>query len=345
MPVAQWVITDNQASLAVLGRRDEHLKIIESALDVKLTARGDIIAITGTELAQQKTQEILDLLTEWAQAGQPVRRDTVDTAILAVLEGTQRQFLHLLTESVFTTTQGRVIRPKTIGQQMYIEAIRHNLLVFGIGPAGTGKTYLAMAMAVQALKQHEVERIILTRPAVEAGEKLGFLPGDLESKVDPYLRPLYDALFEFLGPEAVDRHREKQLIEIAPLAYMRGRTLSNSFIILDEAQNATYEQIKMFLTRIGYGSKMVVTGDQTQVDLGRGQRSGLRVAADIVSSISDVAVIPLGARDVVRHPLVAHIVEAFQHHEDQEAERDRSGRSNWREFQQSAAAVVPEGSL
>lgn len=329
MPPSQWVITDNQASLAVAGRRDEHLKVIEQAMDVKLTARGDIIAISGTDVAQKKTQEILDLLTEWAQSGQPVRRDTVDTAILAVIEGTQRQFLHLLTESVFTTTQGRVIRPKTLGQQTYIEAIRHNLVVFGMGPAGTGKTYLAMAMAVQALKQHEIERIILTRPAVEAGEKLGFLPGDLESKVDPYLRPLYDALFEFLGPEAVDRYREKQLIEIAPLAYMRGRTLSNSFIILDEAQNATYEQIKMFLTRIGYGSKMVVTGDQTQVDLGHGQRSGLRVAADIIAGIGGIAVIPLGSRDVVRHPLVAHIVDAFQRHEEEEAAVLRPPGRSW----------------
>ncbi len=324
MPLSQWVVTDNQASSIVAGRGDEHLKMIEHALSVKLTARGNVIAIQGSDEAQRVTRGVLDLLVEWAASGQPVRRDTVDTALLAVREGKERQFLHLLTESLYTTTQGRVIKPKTLGQQTYVEAIRHNMLVFGIGPAGTGKTYIAMAMAVQALKAHEVERIILTRPAVEAGEKLGFLPGDLESKVDPYLRPLYDALFEFLGSEMVDRYRERQLIEIAPLAYMRGRSLNNSFIILDEAQNTTYEQMKMFLTRIGYGSKMVVTGDVTQVDLGRGQRSGLHSAAHIVEGVNDVSVIRLDYRDVVRHPLVAHIIEAFQRHEEylQEEEAD-----------------------
>ena len=324
MPLSQWVVTDNQASSAVAGRGDEHLKVIEHALAVKLTARGNVIAIQGTDDAQRLTREVLDLLAQWVASGQPVRRDTVDTALLAVREGKERQFLHLVTEALYTTTQGRVVRPKTLGQQEYVEAIRHNSLIFGIGPAGTGKTYIAMAMAVQALKAHDVERIILTRPAVEAGEKLGFLPGDLESKVDPYLRPLYDALFEFLGSEMVDRYRERQLIEIAPLAYMRGRTLNNSFIILDEAQNTTYEQMKMFLTRIGYGSKMVVTGDVTQVDLGRGQRSGLHSAAHIVEGVDDVSVIRLDYRDVVRHPLVAHIIEAFQRHEEhlQEEEAD-----------------------
>ncbi len=316
------MVTDNQASSAVAGRGDEHLKVIEHALAVKLTARGNVIAIQGTDDAQRLTREVLDLLAQWVASGQPVRRDTVDTALLAVREGKERQFLHLVTEALYTTTQGRVVRPKTLGQQEYVEAIRHNSLIFGIGPAGTGKTYIAMAMAVQALKAHEVERIILTRPAVEAGEKLGFLPGDLESKVDPYLRPLYDALFEFLGSEAVDRYREKQLIEIAPLAYMRGRTLSNSFIILDEAQNTTYEQMKMFLTRIGYGSKMVVTGDVTQVDLARGQRSGLHAASHIVEGVGGIAVIRFSVRDVIRHPLVAHIIEAFQRYEASLQERE-----------------------
>lgn len=299
-----------------MGRGDEHLKTIETSLRVKLTARGNVIAIQGSEDAQNLAKEVLDLLAEWANSGQPVRQDTVNSALIAVREGSQRQFLHLLTESVYTTTQGKVVRPKTIGQQLYVEAIRQHTVVFGIGPAGTGKTYLAMAMAVQALKNHEVERIILTRPAVEAGEKLGFLPGDLESKVDPYLRPLLDALQEFLGMEAVDKYRERGHIEIAPLAYMRGRTLSASYIILDEAQNTTYEQMKMFLTRFGHGSKVVVTGDETQVDLPRGQRSGLFEASRILDGVAGIATVRLGRRDVVRHPLVAEIIAAYQRFED-----------------------------
>lgn len=325
MPSSQWIIADNQAASLLFGRGDEHLKAIEKALSVKLTARGNTVAISGNDDAQDKTREVLDLLAEWAYAGQPVRRDTVNAAVIAVLEGSQREFLHLLTENVYTTSAGKVIRPKTIGQQIYVDAVRDHTLVFGIGPAGTGKTYLAMALAVQALKAHEVERIILTRPAVEAGEKLGFLPGALEDKVDPYLRPLYDALFEFLGSEAVDKYRERGHIEIAPLAYMRGRTLNASFIILDEAQNTTYEQMKMFLTRLGYGSKMVVTGDETQVDLPRGERSGLYEASRIVAHVPGVKVVRFGQRDVVRHPLVAEIISAYRRYEgDKGAERDES---------------------
>ncbi len=318
MPLSQWVITDNNAVTLLVGRGDEHLKHIENSLHVKLTARGNVIAIQGPDQDQALAREVLDLLSQWAYAGQTVRLDTVDAAVEAVKDGTQNQFLHLLTEAVYTTTQGRVVRPKTVGQQVYIEAVRQSTLVFGIGPAGTGKTYLAMAMAVQALKAHEVERIILTRPAVEAGEKLGFLPGAMEDKVDPYLRPLYDALFEFLGQEAVERYRERGHIEIAPLAYMRGRTLNSSFIILDEAQNSTYEQMKMFLTRLGYGSKMVVTGDDTQVDLARGQRSGLYEAEHILQNIPNIRTIHLGKRDVVRHPLVGEIIEAYQRFEGEQ---------------------------
>lgn len=323
MPQTQWVIADNRAATALLGRSDEHLTVIERALAVKLTARGNIIAIQGSEDAQAKSREVLDLLAEWAYAGEPVRPETVEAALAAVNEGTQREFLHLLTESVFTTSQGRPVRPKTIGQQRYIDAIRHHTLVVGMGPAGTGKTYLAMAMAVQALKAQAVERIILTRPAVEAGEKLGFLPGDLEDKVNPYLRPLYDALHAMLGVEAVERSRERGHIEIAPLAYMRGRTLHHSFIILDEAQNTTYAQMKMFLTRLGMGSKVVVTGDTTQVDLPQGQRSGLTLAARILEGVADVAIVRLGERDVIRHPLVARIIAAYERfEEDGEAQAD-----------------------
>ncbi len=300
----------------IMGRGDEHLKSLEKAFNVKLTARGNVIAIQGAPENQDRAYKVLDLIGEWIYSGQPLRPHVVDSAVRAVTEGAERQFLHLLSENVYTTTSGRVVRPRTLGQQLYVEAIREGTLVFGVGPAGTGKTYLAMAMAVNALRAHEVERIVLTRPAVEAGEKLGFLPGALEDKVDPYLRPLYDALYDLLGQEAVDKYRERSTIEVAPLAYMRGRTLSQSFIILDEAQNSTYEQMKMALTRLGEGSKMVVTGDQTQVDLMPGQRSGLKFAAKILEDVDGVAVVRLTDRDVVRHPLVARIIQAYQRFEE-----------------------------
>lgn len=302
--------------MMIMGRGDEHLKSLEKAFNVKLTARGNVIAIQGAPENQDRAYKVLDLIGEWIYSGQPLRPHVVDSAVRAVTEGAERQFLHLLSENVYTTTSGRVVRPRTLGQQLYVEAIREGTLVFGVGPAGTGKTYLAMAMAVNALRAHEVERIVLTRPAVEAGEKLGFLPGALEDKVDPYLRPLYDALYDLLGQEAVDKYRERSTIEVAPLAYMRGRTLSQSFIILDEAQNSTYEQMKMALTRLGEGSKMVVTGDQTQVDLMPGQRSGLKFAAKILEDVDGVAVVRLTDRDVVRHPLVARIIQAYQRFEE-----------------------------
>jgi len=321
------VIQDNQAASAVVGRADEHLKTLEDVLGVHLTARGNVIQINGSPEAQETTRQVLDLLAECVYAGQPIRRQVVESAVSAVKEGAQRQFLHLLTETVYTTTSGRAVRPRTLGQQQYVEAVRDHTLVFGIGPAGTGKTYLAMALAVQALKSHEVERIILTRPAVEAGEKLGFLPGALEDKVDPYLRPLFDALFDLVGSEAVEKSRERGHIEIAPLAYMRGRTLNHSFIILDEAQNTTYEQMKMALTRLGEGSKMVVTGDETQVDLAPGQRSGLKTAARILESVAGVKVVRLGERDVVRHPLVADIIRAYQQFEQGKGDTEHEKRT------------------
>lgn len=300
----------------VFGRGDEHLQKIEKSWSVKITARGNTIAMVGSEEDEAKARAVLELLTEWAGRGEEVRPQTVDMAILAVRDGMEEQFLHLLDENLFTTTQGRVIRPKTLGQELYVEAIRRHTLVFGMGPAGTGKTFLAMVMAVAAMRSHQVERIVLTRPAVEAGEKLGFLPGDLEDKVDPYLRPLYDALFELLGTEAVDKYRERGHIEIAPLAYMRGRTLNRSFVILDEAQNTTSEQMKMFLTRLGNGSRMVVNGDQTQVDLPRGQVSGLTEAARILEGIDDVQVVRFKEQDVIRHPLVVKIVEQYRRLEE-----------------------------
>ncbi len=316
------MIQDNQAATLLMGRGDEHLKALERALHVKLTARGNVIAIQGAGEAQERAQRVLDLLAEWVYAGQPLGANVLESAVLAVAEGAEKQFLHLLTENIYTTTSGRVVRPRTLGQQIYVDAVRENTLVFGVGPAGTGKTYLAMAMAVFALKAHEVERIVLTRPAVEAGEKLGFLPGALEDKVDPYLRPLYDALYDLLGSEAVEKYRERGNIEVAPLAYMRGRTLSRSFIILDEAQNSTYEQMKMALTRLGEGSKMVVTGDETQVDLGKGQRSGLRVASRILDGVDGIGVVRLTEKDVVRHPLVAKIIQAYQRFEEGQGDTD-----------------------
>lgn len=303
-----------------MGPGDEHLKSLEKAFNVKLTARGNVIAIQGAQENQDRAYKVLDLLGEWIYSGQPLRSHVVESAVRAVMQGAERQFLHLLSENVYTTTSGRVVRPRTLGQQLYVEAIREATLVFGVGPAGTGKTYLAMAMAVNALRAHEVERIVLTRPAVEAGEKLGFLPGALEDKVDPYLRPLYDALYDLLGQDAVDKYRERGTIEVAPLAYMRGRTLSQSFIILDEAQNSTYEQMKMALTRLGEGSRMVVTGDQTQVDLVPGQRSGLKFAAKILKGVDGVEVVRLTDRDVVRHPLVARIIQAYQRFEEAKEE-------------------------
>ncbi len=327
MAQGQWVIQDNQAATLLMGRGDEHLKALEKALHVKLTARGNVIAIQGPGHDQDRTRRVLDLLAEWVYAGQPLRPNVVESAVRAVSEGAERQFLHLLTENIYTTTSGRVVRPRTLGQQVYIDAVRENTLVFGVGPAGTGKTYLAMAMAVSALKAHEVERIVLTRPAVEAGEKLGFLPGALEDKVDPYLRPLYDALYDLLGSEAVDKYRERGNIEVAPLAYMRGRTLNQSFIILDEAQNTTYEQMKMALTRLGEGSKMVVTGDETQIDLGRGQRSGLKVASKILDGVDGIRVVRLTDQDVVRHPLVAKIIQAYQRFEEGQGDSNHEENS------------------
>lgn len=307
--------------MLLMGRGDEHLKALEKALQVKLTARGNVIAIQGEKNSQEQARQVLDLLAEWVNAGQPIQPNIVNSAVRAVELGVEKEFLHLLTENVYTTTSGRVVRPRTLGQQIYVEAVRESTLVFGIGPAGTGKTYLAMAMAVYALKSHLVERIVLTRPAVEAGEKLGFLPGALEDKVDPYLRPLYDALYDLLGSEAVDKYRERGNIEVAPLAYMRGRTLSHSFIILDEAQNSTYEQMKMALTRLGEGSKMVVTGDATQVDLGPGQRSGLKIAASILEGVDGIQVVRLTDQDVVRHPLVARIIQAYQRYEEGQGDK------------------------
>ena len=274
---------------------------------------------------------MLSQLTELSRRGNTIQEQNVDYALSLTMEDSTEDILTIDKDLICHTLQGKPIKPKTLGQKKYVDAIREKMITFGLGPAGTGKTYLAMAMAITAFKRNEVGRIILTRPAIEAGEKLGFLPGDLQSKIDPYLRPLYDALYQIMGAESFIKNSEKGLIEVAPLAYMRGRTLDNAFIILDEAQNTTPAQMKMFLTRIGFGSKVVITGDSTQKDLPAGQTSGLDVAVSVVKNLEDISICRLTSRDVVRHPLVQRIVKAFEEYEQKQEQkkshtRDRKKR-------------------
>jgi len=296
----------------LVGARDELLKIIEAAFATSILVRGNEIVLSGdiaeTERVSKLFEELLNLLDQ----GQVLTREAIDRSIEIIKSPDPSTPSDVLGDTVVVTHIGKPIRPKTVGQKGYVDTIRNNTLVFGIGPAGSGKTYLAVAMAIRALKSGEVSRIVLTRPAVEAGERLGFLPGDLAAKIDPYLRPLYDALYEMLEPETFNRYIERGTIEIAPLAFMRGRTLNEAFIILDEAQNTSPEQMKMFLTRLGFGSKAVVTGDVTQIDLPSGARSGLVVVEEILEDIAGVEFIRLHARDVVRHKIVQDIVEAYR---------------------------------
>nr|WP_307324385.1 PhoH family protein [Evansella vedderi] len=296
---------------ALFGPNDRHLKRLEEAFETQILTRGEEVTIVGTDNDFQKIEEILIMLLQLIRKGTTIQeRDVVYAAQLA-----KRDMLHQLPElfedRITLSAKGKPILAKTLGQRHYVSAIRKHDIVFGIGPAGTGKTYLAVVMAVHALKEGHIKRIILTRPAVEAGESLGFLPGDLKEKVDPYLRPLYDALHDVLGFEQTERLMERGTIEVAPLAYMRGRTLDDSFVILDEAQNTTPEQIKMFLTRLGFGSKMVVTGDVTQIDLPRGKMSGLKEALKILSNVEGISFIHLESADVVRHTLVKRIIDAY----------------------------------
>jgi phosphate starvation-inducible PhoH-like protein len=299
----------------VFGPFDLYIKKIERALHVTVVLREGEIKIIGPEEAIASAKRVFYTLTELSKRGNEVTEQNVDYAIAMSFQEKESKLLELDDDMICRTIQGKPIKPKTVGQKRYIDAIRKNMIVFGVGPAGTGKTYLGMAMAIQAFKENQVSRIILTRPAIEAGEKLGFLPGDLQSKVDPYLRPLYDALYQIMGPESFQHNMEKGLIEVAPLAYMRGRTLDNSYIILDEAQNTTPAQMKMFLTRIGFGSKVIVTGDLTQKDLPVGTQSGLDSALKILKDIEDIGIIQFTNADVVRHPLVQRIVEAYERYE------------------------------
>ena len=299
----------------LFGAGDENMRLLEQLMEVRISLRGGEIVVEGeSERAVDGAQAVIRKLMALLMRGERVDTALVRVAVGLCEKGELDTLDTLFQDVVATTFRGRPIRCKTIGQREYVRAIRRHTLTFGIGPAGTGKTYLAMAMAVAALKSKDVERIVLTRPAVEAGEKLGFLPGDLSQKVDPYLRPLYDAMFEMLGAETCQRMQERGVIEVAPLAYMRGRTLSDAFIILDEAQNTTQEQMKMFLTRMGFRSKIVVTGDPSQIDLPRGKRSGLVEAVQVLDGVPDIAIQRLTHEDVVRHELVQAIVRAYDAH-------------------------------
>lgn len=319
------VIADIPSSVqtTVFGQFDSYVKTIERVFRVTIVQRDGSIKILGNESACRSAGKVFMQLAELAAKGSEVTQQSVDYAISLCMEGNEAAIQQIDTDIICHTINGRPIKPKTLGQKKYVDLIRDKMIVFGIGPAGTGKTYLAMAMAIKAFKENEVERIILTRPAIEAGEKLGFLPGDLQSKVDPYLRPLYDALNQIMGPDSYLRNAEKGLIEVAPLAYMRGRTLDNAYIILDEAQNTTPAQMKMFLTRIGFGSKVIVTGDLTQIDLIPGQASGLDHALKVISGIDDIGIARLSNADVVRHPLVQKIVNAYDEYEKSRAKKSK----------------------
>ena len=306
----------------VFGQFDEHIKILERSLAVTLISRDGVLKIVGPASNAARAKECLTQLLELSRRGNDINTQNVNYAISLVMEDSGSSLAEIDSDCICHTVAGRPVKPKTLGQKAYVDAIREKMIVFGVGPAGTGKTYLAMAMAITAFRNDEVGRIILTRPAIEAGEKLGFLPGDLQSKVDPYLRPLYDALYQIMGSDSFLKNMEKGLIEVAPLAYMRGRTLDNAFIILDEAQNTSPAQMKMFLTRIGFGSKVVITGDQTQKDLPSGAPSGLDTAMKVLGKVEDISFCQLTSKDVVRHPLVQKIVTAYEEYEKKEAYKE-----------------------
>ena len=317
----------------IAGYLDSHMKKLERALDVEMISRNGELHISGGDEQVRAAEHCLQELLAYSQRGHDITEQEINYLCATAGRGGS-SLLELDEDCICHTMNGRPVKPKTQGQKRYVDAIREHMITFGLGPAGTGKTYLAMAMAITAFRKEEVSRIILTRPAIEAGEKLGFLPGDLQSKIDPYLRPLYDALYQIMGAESFQKNLEKGLIEVAPLAYMRGRTLDNAYIILDEAQNTTPSQMKMFLTRIGFGSKVIVTGDMTQKDLAAGTKSGLDIAVRVLKKVDGIAFCELTSLDVVRHPLVQKIVEAYEkyekkpaaQHTDRNEERSRTVR-------------------
>lgn len=331
--IERTIQLENDIILPVFGQFDSNIRKIEKSCGVQIVNRGDDVKVVGEERGVHKAWNVLNSMAALARRGEEITEQNLEYFISSAEEADLRELEKVYDNLICITASGRPLKPKTMGQKKYIDLMRDNTVVFGIGPAGTGKTYLAMAMAITAFKNNEVNRIILTRPAIEAGEKLGFLPGDLQQKVDPYLRPLYDALYEIMGVENFTKNMEKGLIEVAPLAYMRGRTLDNAYIVLDEAQNTTPEQMKMFLTRIGYGSKAVITGDLTQIDLAEGKRSGLLEATKILSGIEGIGMITLTNKDVVRHPLVQKIILAYEKFEsrkrsDADGKKDnRRGRA------------------
>lgn len=299
----------------IFGKFDEHVKLLEKLFDVKIVLRGEDLKVSGMPSQIDLTMKVFKELVNIAEKGELIDTQVVEYTANLMKKNQEKDFSLATQDLITTTAVGKPIKAKTMGQKEYVQKMRKNMVVFGIGPAGTGKTYLAMAMAVHAFRKNEVSKIILTRPAIEAGEKLGFLPGDLQSKVDPYLRPLYDALFEIMGPEQFEKNMEKGLIEVAPLAYMRGRTLNNAFVVLDEAQNTTPPQMKMFLTRLGFNCKAIITGDLTQIDLQADQKSGLREAMRVLSNVEGIGFSYLDRNDVVRHPLVQRIVDAYEDYE------------------------------
>lgn len=320
----------------VFGDFDAYLKLIERTLNVTLVSRDGQLKVLGDGIRVAKAKSVFETLLELSKRGTQIQEQNVSYALSLCFEDKENSLLSIDEDLICHTIQGKPIKPKTLGQKKYVDLIREKMIVFGIGPAGTGKTYLAMAMGIKAFKNDEVSRIILTRPAIEAGEKLGFLPGDLQSKVDPYLRPLYDALYQIMGPDSYAKNAEKGLIEVAPLAYMRGRTLDNAFIILDEAQNTTPAQMKMFLTRIGFGSKVIITGDLTQKDLPGNTGSGLEEAIKVLNKIEDIGFAYLTSQDVVRHPLVQKIVKAYDAYESKESKkRERKAAENKRKYKRA----------
>lgn len=316
-------------STSVFGQRDEYVKKIERTLKVTIIARNSDIKVIGDSKGVEHAVKVLNNLSLLARRGNVIQEQNVDYALSLTMEEKEDAVLEIDEDIICKTISGKPIKPKTLGQKYYVDQIREKMIVFGLGPAGTGKTYLAMAMAINAFKNNDVNRIILTRPAIEAGEKLGFLPGDLQSKVDPYLRPLYDALYQIMGAESFVANMEKGLIEVAPLAYMRGRTLDNAFIILDEAQNTTPAQMKMFLTRIGFGSKAVITGDATQKDLSPGTTSGLDVALKVLKKVDEIGICELTSQDVVRHPVVQKIVKAYEDYENRNKKKPAEQKKKW----------------
>ena len=318
--------TDNIHIHKVFGSLDKNFRMVEERFDVSVFFKNGTLNVEGSEEGVKKALRVIDELMCLSRNGNDIGEQKVTYTMDLADESSERSLSDIDREIICHTVQGKPVKPKTTGQKDYTDAIREKMIVFGIGPAGTGKTYLAMAMAITAFKNEEVSRIILTRPAIEAGEKLGFLPGDLQSKVDPYLRPLYDALYQIMGAESFIKNSEKGLIEVAPLAYMRGRTLDNAYIILDEAQNTTPAQMKMFLTRIGFGSKVVITGDKTQKDLAEGAQSGLDVAERVLKKIPDIGFIYLTSKDVVRHPLVQKIVKAYEEYDKIKEKNTKHGR-------------------